>query len=124
MPSRLAHPKDVALGSRLRVMRDQRGISQKVLAARIHVSYQQIQKYEAGSDRIAFSRLCEIADALDVAISDIIEPLLKAKGKLAIETTDLATPQARRMLSAFTRLDGKDRTFILMLTDHLLRRRK
>ncbi|HSM43021.1 MAG TPA: helix-turn-helix transcriptional regulator [Afifellaceae bacterium] len=57
---------DSRVGRRIRERRRQLGISQVQLAATIGVSYQQLQKYEQGTNQVAASRLPAIAAALDL----------------------------------------------------------
>lgn len=75
---KLAHPLEIALGARIKAVRTARDprVSQQWLAREIGCTTQQIQKYESGENRIAFSRLCEIANALDMRVIDLIAPLL------------------------------------------------
>src|SRR4051812_14971483 len=60
---------DILLGDRIRAMRLQRGASQTSLAQRVGVTFQQVQKYEKGTNRVSFSRLEQIAKALEVPMS-------------------------------------------------------
>lgn len=55
---------DVAVGERLKVRRTMLGITQEALSAELGVSWQQLQKYEAGTNRISAARLAQIATAL------------------------------------------------------------
>ena len=64
-----AHSLDVAIGHRIRERRRARGMSQQALASAVGVTFQQIQKYERGSNRIGSSRLFEFAKVLDVPVS-------------------------------------------------------
>ena len=57
------------IGARIRVARKERGLTQMQLAEKVGVSFQQIQKYETGKDRIFVERLQQIAQALKVPIS-------------------------------------------------------
>jgi|GraSoiStandDraft_1057264.scaffolds.fasta_scaffold304311_2 transcriptional regulator with XRE-family HTH domain len=66
---RSANPLDVAIGARLRVRRRASGLSQQRLAERLGVTFQQVQKYERGTNRIAGSTLISIAEALDTPAS-------------------------------------------------------
>ncbi len=59
---------DLHVGSRIRLRRGILGISQTKLAEALGLTFQQIQKYERGANRVAASRLFEIARALDVPI--------------------------------------------------------
>src|SRR5260370_7137573 len=61
------HPIDVYVGGRMRLRRTQLGLSQGTVASKIGVSFQAIQKYEAGGIRISASRLYDIAQALQVS---------------------------------------------------------
>jgi len=61
---------DVRVGIQVRVIRKARGISLGVLASQIGVTYQQVQKYESGANRISASMLVRIARALQVRIGD------------------------------------------------------
>ena len=60
-------PVDIYVGSRIRARRIFLGITQLDLAARLGLTFQQIQKYENGTNRISASRLKAMADALGVA---------------------------------------------------------
>ena len=66
---RSANPLDVAIGARLRVRRRTAGLSQQKLAERLGVTFQQVQKYERGTNRIAGSTLILIAEALETPAS-------------------------------------------------------
>src|SRR5258708_17455595 len=60
------HPIDAYVGGRMRLRRTQLGLSQGTLASKIGVSFQAVQKYEAGDIRISASRLYDVAQALQV----------------------------------------------------------
>lgn len=64
---------DQAIGERVRTYRKALGMSQTDLAERIGVRFQQVQKYENGSNRIAASRLWQIAEALGVPVNALFE---------------------------------------------------
>ena len=59
---------DVSVGRRIRHRRWLVGISQKELAERVGLRFQQIQKYETGSNRVSASKLWEISKVLDVPV--------------------------------------------------------
>lgn len=67
------HPLDVQVGVRIRTRRKELGVSQQTLAEACGVSFQQIQKYERGANRISFSRLVEIARALNLPFAFFFE---------------------------------------------------
>jgi len=58
---------DIKLGERLRGLRRDTGLSQAELGAAIGVSFQQIQKYEAGKNRVAVSTMLALADSLGIS---------------------------------------------------------
>jgi len=100
----VTHSVDIHVGSRLRALRRRRGISQEHLASKLGVSFQQIQKYEKGANRISASSLFEAAEALDVSIMDFFEGLygLDENGK-PIERSALPIDHNVRHLIAIYR---------------------
>lgn len=62
-------PVDTHVGSRLRLRRTMLGLSQTELANKVGLTFQQVQKYEAGANRVSASRLFHIAEALGVPVS-------------------------------------------------------
>jgi transcriptional regulator with XRE-family HTH domain len=70
---RAANAIDRRLGERVRSRRLALGISQERLAELLGITFQQVQKYEKGANRIAASRLYEIAAALDMSVADFFE---------------------------------------------------
>src|SRR5215471_81556 len=64
-----SHPVDVHVGARMRQRRTLLGMSQEKLGTAVGLTFQQIQKYERGSNRIGASRLFEFAKVLDVPVS-------------------------------------------------------
>ena len=67
------HPADVLVGEKARYLRVVRGMSQAQIADQLGISFQQVQKYEKGVNRISVSRLCEIAEILSVHPSIFFE---------------------------------------------------
>jgi transcriptional regulator with XRE-family HTH domain len=65
----MPHPVDVMVGKRIRLRRVQLGLSQTELGHKLGVTFQQIQKYENGTNRVSCSRLYETSVALDVPIA-------------------------------------------------------
>lgn len=65
-------PVDIAIGARMRLRRKSLGISQGVLSDRVGVSFQQIQKYERGANRVSGSMLVAIANALDTSVGWLV----------------------------------------------------
>jgi transcriptional regulator with XRE-family HTH domain len=69
MPRTPINPIDISVGSRIRLRRTLMGMSQEQLGRQLGVTFQQVQKYEKGTNRVGASRLREIAQALGVSIS-------------------------------------------------------
>src|SRR5260370_12365760 len=65
----MPHPIDVMVGKRIRLRRVQLGLSQTELGQKLGVTFQQIQKYENGANRVSCSRLYETSVALEVPIA-------------------------------------------------------
>ncbi len=68
-----SHPVDVYVGKRLRLKRTLQGLSQEAIGNAIGVTFQQIQKYERGINRMGASRLHDFARALGVPVSYFFE---------------------------------------------------
>jgi len=68
-------PIDAQVGARLRARRVLLGLSQSALAAKIGVSFQQVQKYERGANRVSASQLWRAADALQVELTYFFQGL-------------------------------------------------
>lgn len=77
----LAKRVDEHVGERVRLRRTQMGLTQEHLASALAISYQQIQKYETGANRVSAGRLFEIAQRLDVPMSYFFEGLEAASGQ-------------------------------------------
>ena len=67
------NPIDVHVGSRIRLRRNMLGMSQEKLGESLGITFQQIQKYEKGTNRVGASRLQAIASILDVPVSFFFE---------------------------------------------------
>ena len=63
------NPTDVYVGSRVRMRRKMLGLSQERLGERLGITFQQIQKYEKGTNRVGASRLQAMSQALDVPVA-------------------------------------------------------
>lgn len=76
------HPVDVYVGRRLRLRRLYLGMSQKSLARAIGLTFQQIQKYERGQNRISASRLFDLSRVLDVPVIFFFDDIPEALAQL------------------------------------------
>jgi len=84
---------DQHIGARVRMRRLQLGMSQTTLADALGLTFQQVQKYEKGANRISASRLHQIANTLQVPVSYFFEsaPGASGKPKLADASLDYTT---------------------------------
>ena len=104
-PNRL----DVALGLRIRQRRKSLGVSQTALAEAVGLTFQQIQKYERGFNRVSFSRLVDIAHALDCRVIDLVGDLDDASIQSPLfrqDTSHLREAGAPDLLAAYSTLPG------------------
>ncbi len=69
------HPIDVHVGSRVRLRRTLLGMNQTQLGEKLGITFQQIQKYERGGNRISASRLYQMSRILDVPVSFFFDDL-------------------------------------------------
>ena len=75
LPPGVANPVDQHVGSRLRQRRTLLGLSQEKLGEAVGLTFQQIQKYEKGANRVGASRLFQFSEVLDVDISYFFEEM-------------------------------------------------
>jgi transcriptional regulator with XRE-family HTH domain len=74
-PTGKPNPIDVHVGSRIRLRRTLLGMSQQKLGEAIGLTFQQVQKYERGTNRVGSSRMFELARVLDVPVSYFFEEM-------------------------------------------------
>jgi transcriptional regulator with XRE-family HTH domain len=109
-------PFDVRVGQRIRAYRLNRGLSQSALGKKIGVSFQQIQKYERGINRIGVGRLKKIATVFESSVSALLGEDDKS-GDAAVDsllTEVLSRPYAMRMLWAFDAIDDANQRHALV----------
>jgi transcriptional regulator with XRE-family HTH domain len=106
MGSKKPDPIDIEVGQRIRIQRLAAGLSQSELADRIGVTFQQVQKYEKGANRVGAGRLTQIANVLNVPVSSFFEGRETidrvARQGLEAPLAALAQPYAYRLLRAYT----------------------
>jgi transcriptional regulator with XRE-family HTH domain len=103
-PEGLADPVDVAVGARIRLLRKLRGLSQQALAEAAGVTFQQIQKYERGANRVSASMLWRIAAALDAPVSEMFGEAGPSGGAVDEVAELLGEPGAIELLRGFSAL--------------------
>lgn len=101
---------DERLGQVIRAKRAERGLSMEALAFMICTTYQQVQKYEKGENRVSFSTFVAIARALDVSPHDLLKETL---------TEDAAPKMPSLSKRAMKVLDSKSTAFCNALSQFL-----
>jgi transcriptional regulator with XRE-family HTH domain len=117
------NPIDVHVGARIRLRRNMLGMSQERLGESLGITFQQIQKYEKGTNRVGASRLQAIARILSVPVAFFFEDAPGREGTpgMAEEATDYVaeipnTAEGMQLNRAFVRIsDPKVRRRILDL---------
>src|SRR6185503_1107712 len=110
---RAANAIDRKLGQRVRTRRLEIGMSQERLAELLGVTFQQVQKYEKGVNRIAASRLHDIAAALDLPVARFFEGISGARGAGVAESARsyiddaLATPEGAQLMQLFASIKSQ-----------------
>ena len=115
------NPIDLLVGSRIRMFRKGRGMSQAQLGEKLGVTFQQVQKYENGKNRVGASRLQMISTALGVPVGQFFTD---GVGTSRTSPKPLAfDPQALRLAEAFLRLNDKAlRNSILDMVEAMARK--
>jgi transcriptional regulator with XRE-family HTH domain len=103
-------PVDVLVGRNIRLYRIAAEFSQIQLGNKIGVTFQQVQKYEKGTNRVGASRLNMIAKALNVPLARLFDGVEsdKTKGGSNQTATLIAEPHAFRLASAFAKISDSD----------------
>ncbi len=107
MAQRSSTPADREIGRRVKVRRLDLGISQTTVAEALGLTFQQVQKYEKGTNRISAARLKRLAEILDVSISYFYDDKLSGSKKKQTTFALLDTAYSLRLMRAFSRI--KDR---------------
>jgi transcriptional regulator with XRE-family HTH domain len=104
------NPIDLHVGARIRMRRKILGVSQERLAEDLGLTFQQIQKYERGANRVSASKLYEIAKSLQSSVAYFFEGLADTSGEGMAENGDvfvhdfLMTPEGLELASLFPKI--------------------
>lgn len=125
MAGKRTTPADALIGQRIRIVRISLGMSQEVLARKLGISFQQIQKYEKGKNRIGAGRLSKVAEILGVPVEALF-PARVADGRYPhVETVEaslelISSAEGLSLCSAFAKIDDpKLRRAVVLLVDGL-----
>lgn len=124
------NPIDIHVGSRVRLRRMMTGISQEKLGEHLGITFQQIQKYEKGTNRIGASRLQSISNVLQVPVSFFfdgapgpsgeIEPVGFKESDSSYMVEFLSSPEGLQLNRAFSKIqDSKVRRRLVDLVKSL-----
>jgi transcriptional regulator with XRE-family HTH domain len=129
MSTKTPNPVDKYVGSRVRMRRIMLGMSQEKLGEALGLTFQQVQKYEKGTNRVGASRLQQISEILQVPVSFLFDggPSGAAgadgfsEGSSPAYVSDfLATSEGLALTRAFTRItDAKLRRSIVELVEQI-----
>ena len=115
MSTKVPNPVDRYVGSRVRMRRIMLGMSQQRHGEALGLTFQQVQKYEKGTNRVGASRIQQIAEILDVPVSFLFEGGPGANGDAnglresaspAYVSDFLATSEGLALTRAFTRISS------------------
>jgi len=118
--SRSANEIDIHVGQRLRLARILRGLSQDELGKEVGVTFQQIQKYERGTNRVSAGRLVALAKALDLEILFFFQDLddVQQSSQRALPLAALSEEDFD-IVDALTKIDNSKlkRTLIKLISE-------
>ena len=114
--------RDEWIGGRIRLARKALGMSQSALSDKLGVTFQQVQKYERGSNRVAVTRLCEIARILEKPI-DFFLPLAAeyqtTGDQLLTPLRNIAPSDAAQILTILDNASAKTRNNLIELIESM-----
>jgi transcriptional regulator with XRE-family HTH domain len=129
MPRDVPDPVDKHVGMKLRARRTKLGMSQSTLAEGLGLTFQQVQKYEKGANRIGAGRLQHIAQILQVPVESFFEGLPHERGprrtaddaaSVQYVTDYLATADGLQLTKAFMQIpNAKLRRSIVNLVEQI-----
>jgi transcriptional regulator with XRE-family HTH domain len=112
------HPVDIVVGARLRAARVAAGLTQTALAERIGVTFQQIQKYERGANRLSASKLVDIAETLQIPAPEFLTGL-GGTPRPDAGHPDLTASGADELLRLYAQLPGQHQSALISLARSL-----
>ena len=114
---------DIFVGSRIRLWRMRREMTQEQLGKALKVAYQQIQKYEKGVNRVAAARLNDFVNALSVPVSEFFVGVKDAERRSFASPSAAFDLQAFRIAEAFAKItDEQIRRFLLRFAETMARK--
>jgi transcriptional regulator with XRE-family HTH domain len=99
---------DKVMGERIRARRNQQGLSQEELGEGLGVSFQQVQKYEKGTNRVSTGRLVQICKTLRCSISDLAEGLSGKDAEITPASAFAASRDGVAIINAMSKIADID----------------
>jgi transcriptional regulator with XRE-family HTH domain len=121
---RRATAEDIEIGRKIRALRLERGLSQSGLAGGIDLTFQQVQKYEKGTNRVSAGRLQRIADMLNTPVTVFYAGMgakPKKKGDRNAGLAFVQTKSAVRLLRAYADISSRTTKYALVVLAESLR---
>ncbi|UTO28134.1 helix-turn-helix domain-containing protein [Bartonella harrusi] len=115
MQDKNPHSNDISIGKKIRLRREMMGISQKQLGNQLGITFQQIQKYETGFNRVGAGRLQEIANILDVPITFFYTEISTKENISYPLDEGISSKEEYLLLKSFRMLKTKKQKAILWL---------
>jgi transcriptional regulator with XRE-family HTH domain len=123
MRAKANEPVDSLVGARIRLLRKRRKMSQAELGKAIGVTFQQIQKYENGKNRIGAGRLHLVATSLNVPIAELFDSVAESARTLKATKSLAFDSQAFRIAEAFVKISDKQvRSSLVDLAEAMARK--
>jgi transcriptional regulator with XRE-family HTH domain len=101
---------DAVLGDRIRRRRRELGLSQSALGGKLGITFQQVQKYENGTNRVSATMLLKLSDALALSVTELLQEIDPAATAADIEV------QSDQLVKSFAKIQSAElRAAVLML---------
>ena len=121
---RRAGAEDVEIGRKIRALRLERGLSQTGLADSIGLTFQQVQKYEKGANRVSAGRLHKIAEMLNIPVTFFYGGMSSRAKKREASDPDFSFMQTRdavRIMRAYSEIESRSTKYALVVLAESLR---
>jgi transcriptional regulator with XRE-family HTH domain len=120
MPRKAPDSVDVLVGRNIRIQRLKRGLSQEALGNALGITFQQVQKYEKGANRVGSGRLHQIANIFKIPVTTLFEGADSDIDGAGTNIGLLADPQVLRMAQAMSEIaDDAMRRSIVDLVERI-----
>jgi len=124
---RRAGAEDVEIGRKIRALRLERGLSQTGLADSIGLTFQQVQKYEKGANRVSAGRLHKIAEMLNIPVTFFYGGMSSRVKKREAGDADFSFMQTRdavRIMRAYSEIESRSTKYALVVLAESLRNKE